>query len=347
MRTTDVSRNAPVPCLESSVWPSVTCLILCAVLSFAATGEAQAAWPGKDGPIVYSGYRYAGEDGEESMSEGLRRFQVGQPETLVALTDDPTDAGAAVSPDGRWVVFTRSLPLAIGGSQGAIFVVDIDGGSLRQASTPPPNASDSDPTFDASGTRIVFARTYGDGQHIYTMPVSGGPIRQLSKGSNVIDSNPAVSPSGRQIVFQRTRIVNTKTNRESPTRIYSMRQNGSHLLDLTAALKGDRHADAGQPDFSPDGKQIAFTMSLGFRTMVFVMRANGRHMRRVTRPRRSYGVTYSNPSFSPFGERIVLTVGQDRAATVLGRVRSVGRDNPVGSFGRVQGYSPTWGPTAG
>lgn len=321
----------------------IALLSVCAGLLFAGIGEAHGAWPGKDGPVVYVGYSYAGEDGEESGPEGLRRVQIGRFEEPVALTADPSDGSPQVSPDGRWVVFTRSSPSAENGAaQRKIYVLDIDGGSLRQVSNPPPNADDGSPTFDASGTRVFFARRQGSGQHIYEMSIEGGPARRLTQGQNVNDANPAISPSGRQIVFERTRIVNPDTNQESPARIYSMRPNGSHLVDLTAEL--GLRLYAGQPDFSPDGKSIAFALS-GQRTTIFVMTANGRHMRRVMRPRERHTLTYSQPSFSPTGEWIMMTVA-DVYGSVLAQVKSGGRDNNVGDFGRLRGGAPAWGPSA-
>jgi Tol biopolymer transport system component len=292
----------------------------------------------KDGPVVYVGYSNAAE---ESAPGGLRRVQIGRFEAPFALTADPNDRSPRVSPDGRWVVFTRSSPASESADgQRSIYVVGIDGGSLRQVSSPPPHADDEGPTFDASGTRIFFARRQGSGQHIYEMPIAGGPARQLTRGRNVYDANPAVSPSGRQIAFERMRIVNTRTNQEGPGRIYSMRPNGSHLVDLTTELGPRLHA--GQPDFSPDGKSIAFALR-GQRTTIFVMTASGRHLRRVMRPRERHTVTYTQPSFSPTGEWIVLTVA-DVYHSVLGRVKSAGRDNNVGDYGRLHGESPAWGP---
>lgn len=156
----------------------IALLGVCAGLLFAGIGAAHGAWPGKEGPVVYVGYSYAGE---ESGPEGLRRVRLGRFEDPVALTTDPSDGSPQVSADGRWVVFTRSSPSAENGlTQRKIYVIDIDGGSLRQVSDPPPNADDATPTFDASGTRIFFVRRQGSGQHIYEMPVEGGPARQLT-----------------------------------------------------------------------------------------------------------------------------------------------------------------------
>lgn len=78
--------------------------------------------------------------------------------------------------------------------------------------------------------------------------------------------------------------------------------------------------------------------------MIFVMTANGRHMRLVMRPRARHTLNYSQPSFSPTGEWIVMTVG-DIYGSVLARVKSGGRDNNVGDFGRLRGGSPAWGPS--
>jgi Tol biopolymer transport system component len=330
MKTTGLSK---LPCFLRSL---IALLGVCGGLLFAGTDEAHGAWPGKDGPVVYVGSSYAGEN---SASVGLRRVQIGPFETPVALTTDPSDSSPQISPDGRWVVFTRTEN---GVGQRAIYVVEIDGGSLRQVSNPPPDAEDASPTFDASGTRILFARRRGAGQHIYEMPVAGGPARRLTQGRNVYDADPAVSPRGRQIVFERTRVVNSKTNQESPARIYSMRPNGSHLVDLTVGL-GPR-LSAGQPDFSPDGESIAFALS-GQRTTIFVMRADGGHVRRVMRPRKSHTVAYGRPCFSPTGEWIAMAVS-DPYGSELGRVKSGGRDNKVGEFGRLHGWSPAWGPSA-
>ncbi|HWO46569.1 MAG TPA: hypothetical protein VNM41_00790, partial [Solirubrobacterales bacterium] len=64
--------------------------------------RAAAAWPGSQGPIVYLGVRAAVPPYESGyLTTGLRVFDPGVPGSGRVLTDDPSDADPAVSPDGR------------------------------------------------------------------------------------------------------------------------------------------------------------------------------------------------------------------------------------------------------
>lgn len=245
-----------------SLWDRLAFSLLIALSSACAlllslTGQASAAWPGKDGLAVFAAWQKPDEEGA-AVAEGLKTVRLGRPETLTQLTTDPTDGSPSVSPDGRWIVFTRYVASETARSRGTrIFVVDSEGGALRQVSNPPRGSEDHRPTFDGSGERILFSRSERNGERIFLMPFGGGPAQQLTSGRNVHDSSPAISPNGTQIVFARKRILRPATGEEGPLHIYSMRPNGSHPVDLTREL--GPLGVAGEPDFSPDGKRITFS----------------------------------------------------------------------------------------
>jgi Tol biopolymer transport system component len=326
--------------MKANVFPMPVCLFCLCGLLLAGAGEVHAAWFGKDGSFIFSGHRY---DPEASVPEGLKSVLPGRPETLSQLTTDPTDGEPQVSPDGQWIVFSRSVPLPHPGAPGQrrIFIIDAQGGSLRQVSTPPVDAWDGDPTFDPSGSRIIFVRSNAHGTHVYSMLVDGGPARQLTSGKNVYDGNPAVSPNNRRIVFDRVRLVKPATGEEGPRHIYSMRSDGSRLVDLTAEL-GRRRA-ASDPDLSPNGRLIAFSLASALPTAVFTMKANGTRLSRVTRPRER-NIDFAQPAFSPSGEWLVLTASSKYGSS-LARVRADAPDGKVSTLGRLRGGSPVWAPT--
>ena len=163
---------------------------------------------------------------------------------------------------------------------------------------------DRTPSFTRSGRRILFTRFVSAGsdeksfdvEHIFSIRRDGGGLRRLTSG-RFSDRNPVMSPNGRIIAFERAGRVGVEPH------VYTMRSNGSRVVDATPGLAGW----TSQPDFSPSGTRIVFVRGYpgAPNADLFTMRPNGRGLRRLTgRPHRPVGY-FSNPRFSPNGRLVV------------------------------------------
>jgi Tol biopolymer transport system component len=328
---------------------ALTALALAAPLA----APARAAWPGREGPVVYAGV-FPGTSLKPYLTRpaGLRRFTPGAGGPAIQLTTDTTDRNPQVSPDGRLVVFSRDIEAPEGRERSAIFVSAIDGSGLRQRTDGgSPEEADTQPTFTASGRRVVFVRgsagPFASGD-LYSVGLDGSGLTPLTSGP-AADRMPAASPTGRQIVFVRS--FQRPDGIEAGPHIYSMRPDGSRLRDLTPRLG----RDPWDPDFSPSGKTIAFaTEGNSLRGDIFTMRANGGPVRRltnrVTNDRRHHGEPrfprpygYTNPAFSPAGDSI-LAVARSGTSPRLARIRLADPDHPQPMGSSFLGSAPAWAP---
>lgn len=130
--------------------------------------------------------------------------------------------------------------------------------------------------------------------------VNGSPARPTALTSDAAfeqhtftdegyDSDVAVDPTGKWLCFSSTR------NSEHPS-IYVQAVGGNAVTQLT-----DGSADDVYPDYSPDGKQIAFSSTRAGGWQLFVMDADGRNIVQLT----SGPMQAVHPSFSPDGTRLV------------------------------------------
>jgi TolB protein len=89
--------------------------------------------------------------------------------------------------------------------------------------------------------------------------------------------------------------------------------------DLTTLVHTPAHFYDDGPQFSPDGKQIAFERDLDgahgstLKTAVFVMNADGSNIHRITPWALRGG---DHPDWSPDGKRILFTSNVDGSATI-------------------------------
>jgi Tol biopolymer transport system component len=310
------------------------------VLAALQAMPAQAAWPGREGAVVYAGVIPGTETKPYlTMTVGLRRFTPGLAGSRVRLTTNPSDRDPQVSPNGRLVAFSRTVRTEGEASYSGIFVAGIDGNGVRQLTYGGSSeSSDTQPAFDASGARVIFVR----GGDLYSIGLHGG-LTQITSGP-ASDSMPAASPSGRQIVFVRAHFPPDIPQGTTP-HLYSARPDGSRLRDLTPRLA---HTGPWDPDFSPSGRLIAFaTEGNQLRGEIFTLRSNGGPIRRLTNRRRlgdptvprPYGFT--NPAFSPAADEI-LAVARSGTSPRLARISLTDPDHPQLLSPSLTGSAPAW-----
>src|SRR6187399_300126 len=158
-------------------------VLACALVAGMAV-SAQAAFPGRPGPLVYPRVNLS----ESGDTGGLLLHGPRQKQKPHRLTSNPGDEAPSFSANGRFVAFSgNSEPIATPVGR-HIYVVKVDGTGLRQLTTGP--SFDANPSFSPNGKRVVFDRHAGTGRtHVFVIDVDGTGLRQLTDG-NFNDSEP-------------------------------------------------------------------------------------------------------------------------------------------------------------
>jgi dipeptidyl aminopeptidase/acylaminoacyl peptidase len=168
--------------------------------------------------------------------------------------------GARWSPDGRKILFTG---LSGPPPHENLFTVNADGTGLRNLTHNVWQSAGA--AWSPDGTMIVFHRQdesedsgFSHGG-LFVARADGTTIRPLVAGHA-----PDWSPDGKSIVFLRDDGLYVKTLGGGPPR------------------RLDQNDDDEGPRWSPDGTEIAFTRRLGSTGDVYVIGADGGHLRRLT-----------------------------------------------------------------
>jgi dipeptidyl aminopeptidase/acylaminoacyl peptidase len=211
------------------------------------------------------------------------------------------DHSPAFSPSGQRIAFA-----SFRFGDGEIFVMDADGGNLRELTFS--RAGDDDPAWSPDGSRLVFesARgTFGESD-VWAMGADGRGQTRLTDSPG-FDGDPSWSPDARRIAFTSMR----DGNRE----IYVMEATGADQRRLTFTGGGvsdtDVEAVDQNPSWSPDGRRIAFDSTRDGQLEVYVMDADGSNQRRLT----TSPALDAIPVWSPDGRQILFTsnrAGRDR-----------------------------------
>lgn len=228
---------------------------------------------------------------------------------LLALTAMPREAGATFSGENGRIAFASNRTAGEGVDNPTgdfeIFTMEPDGTGLVQLTNN--TAFDFAPDWSANGRRIAFESDRDNFSEIFVMRADGKKQTRITTNPDFsFDRSPTFSPDGKRIAFESNRAVGEGVdNPESDVEIFAQNLDGTGLEQLTH--NGTREFDR-QPDFSPDGKKIAFVSNRDQQPGVFTMNADG-----TSEGRRSCGpaTVFESPGYAPNGGEIVFMSNED------------------------------------
>jgi Tol biopolymer transport system component len=251
-------------------------------------------------------------DGEKRDNDDIYVKLIGTGGPPLRLSTDPaSDFSPAWSPDGRFIAFLRELSP----EKTAVLLIPALGGPERKLaaiSTPEPDSLPS-PFMEWSpdGNWLVVSDKASETEPsvLYLLSTETGERRRLTFPPlhSLGDSCPTFSPDGRALVF----------SRNADSTIGEL-----YLLALSAGLKptgeaqrltlgpADKAAsfisstrDDASPQFSVDGKRIAFVSNRSGSPEIWAINSDGSNAVQLT----SFaGPSVTTPRWSPDGERIAF-----------------------------------------
>lgn len=261
---------------------------------------------------------------------------------VVLVVCAPLEAQSPPRPGQYGITYASFAPL-----NAEVFIADADGSHARPLAPDP--AWDANASFSRDGRWVIFTSNRQGSADIFRVHPDGSGLERIVDDP-AFDDQAALSPDGRQLAF-----VSTRTGRAE-----------IWLLDLqTRALRNLTGTSGGsfRPAWSPDGRSIAFSSDRqsshpvrpgSFEsiqsTEIFVMRADGSDVRKVTRT----GSFAGSPSFSPDSRQLVcyqadLSAVIDisdprrlRATTKIIRIDLATLQDKVVAEGVGEKWSPRW-----
>lgn len=210
-----------------------------------------------------------GGKAETSHYSDIYRAEVDGKSPPRRLTNNPEgNFEPAISPRGDAIVLASSRDRVA-----ELYRIKPDGKEpVRLTNTP---RDEWGARFSPSGEQIAFVSDREGADRVYLMPAAGGEAGRVSRRGNaprLVEDKPTFSPSGKALAY----IVR---NPPLPSRVM--------IVDLgTGAEKEVAGPEAtgqvSEPAWSPDGQYLAVTVTRGADQQIYLLRADGSGLTRLT-----------------------------------------------------------------
>ena len=242
------------------------------------------------------------------------------------------DDGPAVSPDGRWLVFSK------GGDISQLYLLELSGdiqpkGEPQQITFE--NQAHDSPVWTPDGRELLFISGVWATSSLWRMPVWNGHVgkQQRLAFAGQFVGWPAISRQGQRLVYSRYLRANFEI-----WRVDTSASSGKALPPVKLMWSTQSDED---PDYSPDGKRIAFKSTRSGSYEIWVCGSDGSNPIQLTS---SVGQNTSLPNWSPDGRSILFTSTNAEGLRDLFLVNSQGgtpnrlmADPSAGRFSRGPG----------
>jgi len=190
------------------------------------------------------------------------------PQTLPLTTYPGEELDPALSPDGRYVAFSRLRTLE---DSVDLYIKDIDLGTLRRVTADP--ASDRSPAWSPDGKHLAFMRQSAQQTSLYMVAASGGLVQKLTDLDCHCTPSLAWSPDGQWLAYADPAPSDTARS----LFLFSLHTRQKQQLTTPPAGYGDGH-----PKFSPDGRMLAFAREHKGMAALYLLDLETRKARRLT-----------------------------------------------------------------
>ena len=196
------------------------------------------------------------------------------------------------------------------------------------------------PAWSPNSDEIAFSREAAAIRSIFAKHIASGEERRLTSG-DYDDIQPSWSPDGKTVLFVRSRQPKVKLE---PGDVFGSFLDGDiWALDLGTRKETRLVKNAFNPDYSPDGKRIAFDASWAGPRRIWAVDNRGHNPQQLTSDT-SEGISHVRPRWSPDGMRVVFQNIERTRFDVrvfdLANGKSVWITNDA-----VQDLNPVWSPS--
>jgi Tol biopolymer transport system component len=237
------------------------------------------------------------------------------------------------------------------GGRAQLFTISPDGTGLTQVTHEGTAYVEYGTTWSPDGSSLLFVVS-GNRDVIYKSAPDGtgaAPLSPACTGQCLGDGFPTYARSGARIALERA-YGPIRNNNAAVAGIFTMNADGTGLRQLTQKKRPTSSEDH-KPNWSPDGKRIAFQRinesaeptGVG---AVYVMNAGGGHVRRLT----PYSMNASDPKWSRNGTAILFNsydepvAGKDANVFTMRTDESGRRQLTHYTGGNLQAYVDDWSP---